>query len=138
MDFSLSVKNLKTIGIGIDSSRAMKKSYKSYTIIYRNSERSTLKFEKNRSHFMFNETCYKANILPTYTETNFLYFSRWALRSGKRRWMRRTKSILTRWNSRHSLDITSSCNLYKNEKNKHFLFCVGMFSHHAVTQSKQT
>ena len=36
--------------------------------LYRNLERSTLKFEKNKSHAMFNETCYNNDILPTYTD----------------------------------------------------------------------
>ena len=34
---------------------------------YRNLERSTLKLEKNKSHPMFNETCYNNDILPAYT-----------------------------------------------------------------------
>ena len=34
---------------------------------FRDLERNTLKLERNKSHLMFNETCYNNDILPTYT-----------------------------------------------------------------------
>ena len=36
-------------------------------IIYRNLERITKKLENNKSHLMFNETCYNNDIFPTST-----------------------------------------------------------------------
>ena len=35
-------------------------------MIYRNLESNTLKLERDKSHLMFNETCYNNDILPTY------------------------------------------------------------------------
>ena len=57
MIFSLSVKNLN----GHDKNLTDNEK-----IIFRNLERSTLKLEKNKSHLMFNETCYNNNEINVY------------------------------------------------------------------------
>ena len=41
-------------------------------IIYRNLERSTPNLEKNKSYLMFNEKCYSNDILPTYTNIEYI------------------------------------------------------------------
>ena len=47
-------------------------------IIYTNFERNTLQLEKeNKSHLMFNETCYNRDILPTHTNIILRAFFIW-------------------------------------------------------------
>ena len=59
--------------LGIPKAQDFDQINKYFSCLLQPSSETTLNLEKNKSHLMFNELCYKNDILPTYTNIDIYY-----------------------------------------------------------------